>query len=860
MSVSAYDSSNNESVKSAERSASIPAADTTPPTGSVNINSGAASTTSTAVTLTLSASDAAGTVTGMRFSNDGTTFSSEVAYATSYSWALSSGVGTKTVYVRFKDNSGNWMTSSATDTIQLVAPADTTPPTGSVSINSAAASTTSTAVTLTLSASDAAGTVTGMRFSNDGTTFSSEVAYATSYSWALSSGVGTKTVYVRFKDNSGNWMTSSATDTIQLVAPADTTPPTGSVSINSGAASTTSTAVTLTLSASDAAGTVTGMKFSNDGTTFSSEYTYATSYSWALSSGVGTKTVYVRFKDNSGNWMTSSASDTINYINAAPVANAGTDQNVAPQRVILDGSASSGQGLSYSWTQVSGTTVTIETPTGSTASFMGIKAGTYQFRLTCTNSTGSTSDTVNVTIFNIAPSVNAGSNMTINAGTQITLHATGQDPNEDNLTYQWTKVSSQSVTLPNMAQQDITFTPTIAGQYTFSVQCSDGVNTSTASQVIVTVNAVNHAPTANAGQNRELTLGSTVTLNGSASTDPDNDSLTYSWVKASGPTVTLTGANTVQPSFVAGTVGTYVFNLTVNDGTVSSTPSSVTITIVSQNTSPVANAGQDIHAFVGDDVVLEAANSYDPDNDGITFTWTQVSGASMVIHNNTSMQAFFTPTTSGVFEFKVAVSDGQASSTDNVIVTVDNANQVPIANAGSNIVATVGQTITLNGSASYDPDGTSVSYIWSQTSGTQVSLSSSNTARPSFVADQAGVYVFSLKVYDGKDTSSSSAVTVTVQSSTTDVTLVSPANGTVCSTSPTLTWAGNGFKSYIAYISIDGGKKYSKVYSGSNTSTTLHSVLWQWFIPKGTIVTWYVQGTTTGGQIIKSKTSTFIRK
>ena len=69
-----------------------------------------------------------------------------------------------------------------------------------------------------------------------------------------------------FKDNSRNWMTSAATDTIQLVAPADTTPPTGNVSINSGAASTTTTAVTLTLSATDAAGTVTGMKFSNDGT------------------------------------------------------------------------------------------------------------------------------------------------------------------------------------------------------------------------------------------------------------------------------------------------------------------------------------------------------------------------------------------------------------------------------------------------------------------------------------------------------------------------------------------------------------------------------------------------------------------
>ena len=73
------------------------------------INSGAATTTTNAVTLTLSASDAGGTVTGMKISNDGVSYSSEVAYATSRTWTLSSGYGNKTVYVLFKDSAGNWM-------------------------------------------------------------------------------------------------------------------------------------------------------------------------------------------------------------------------------------------------------------------------------------------------------------------------------------------------------------------------------------------------------------------------------------------------------------------------------------------------------------------------------------------------------------------------------------------------------------------------------------------------------------------------------------------------------------------------------------------------------------------------------
>ncbi len=150
--VSSYDNSRNESSRSTEISAYIPVPvvikDTTLPTGSVVINSGVSSTATNSVTLTLSSSDANGTVTGMKISNDGVSYSSEFVYATSRTWTLSSGYGNKTVYVLFKDSAGNWMKSPATDTIQVT---DTTPPTGSVVINSGAASTATSTVTLALS-------------------------------------------------------------------------------------------------------------------------------------------------------------------------------------------------------------------------------------------------------------------------------------------------------------------------------------------------------------------------------------------------------------------------------------------------------------------------------------------------------------------------------------------------------------------------------------------------------------------------------------------------------------------------------------------------------------------------------------
>ena len=102
---------------------SPPAPDTTPPSGSVTINGGASATNNPTVTLTLAATDNSGTVSQMRFSNDNVTYPPAEPYATSASWTLSSGEGTKTVYTLFADAAGNW-SSPVTDSITC----DTTPP------------------------------------------------------------------------------------------------------------------------------------------------------------------------------------------------------------------------------------------------------------------------------------------------------------------------------------------------------------------------------------------------------------------------------------------------------------------------------------------------------------------------------------------------------------------------------------------------------------------------------------------------------------------------------------------------------------------------------------------------------------
>ncbi|MEA3222028.1 MAG: PKD domain-containing protein [Thermodesulfobacteriota bacterium] len=626
---------------------------------------------------------------------------------------------------------------------------------------------------------------------------------------------GTYIVTFTVTDSDGDTDNKSVTVT---VAVPDTTPPTGSMIINSGVNITPSRNVTLRLSATDSEGPVAGMKFSNDGKIWSGEYTYAVSQQWMLSQGDGTKTVYVIFKDACGNWMSTPASDSIELkldsdndgipdlwevtygldpndpSDAAldsdgdgisnldeyhegsnpsdesdhiPVANAGPDQQTVPTRVYLDGSESSdpnGDALGYAWSQVLGPVeVDIESATSACASFVATTAGLYRFMLTCSDAKVKASDTVDITVLNVAPSVDAGSDLTIDAGQEVELHASGSDPNNDELSYHWSLIEGLDVELPDMDAQDVKLTLYTSDLYRFLVTCSDGMNVSIPDEVVVSVNAVNQAPTAHAGLDTDVQVDEKVSLDGGRSSDPDGDELTYTWVQVSGTEVILHDADTAWPWFDAIYQGTLVFELTVWDGIADSVPDRVTIRVLEENTAPVADAGDDIRVRVGDKVVLDASGSYDPDGDSLSFMWIQVSGAVVELIEANTNRTSFTPTTSGVLEFEVSLFDGKARDKDRIMVTVDDANYVPIADAGEDIVVSSGQEVTLDGSNSYDQDGDELSFIWSQIEGTRVSLSYSNTELPSFLPPEKGAYVFELSVYDGANTSKPDRVSVTVQ-------------------------------------------------------------------------------------------------
>ena len=189
--------------------------DKTAPTGSITINITDVYTTSTSVTLILTADDEISGVNLVRFSNDGmwNTEPWETLSSTKV-WTLRIGDGTKNVYYQIKDNAG-LVSETYSDSIIL----DMTSPAGSITINGGASYTSTNTVTLDLSATDTTSGIAEVRFSNDNTTWTPWEAYTTSKAWTLTNGDGIKTVYYQIRNNAG--LVSAHLDWIEL----DTDPP-----------------------------------------------------------------------------------------------------------------------------------------------------------------------------------------------------------------------------------------------------------------------------------------------------------------------------------------------------------------------------------------------------------------------------------------------------------------------------------------------------------------------------------------------------------------------------------------------------------------------------------------------------------
>jgi hypothetical protein len=462
--------------------------------------------------------------------------------------------------------------------------------------------------------------------------------------------------------------------------------------------------------------------------------------------------------------------------NSAPTANAGPDQSVASGALVtLSGHASTdpnGDPLTYAWTLV-------QTPFGSLAAIAGANSiaptfiadrrGTFVAHLTVTDPVGArSSDDVAVSTSNSAPVARAGADLGVDVGIPTPLNGSGStDVDGDPLSYVWSVLSQPPGSIATLSASNIaspTFSVDRLGDYVLQLMVSDGLGgTSSDTVLVVTANA---RPLANAGPDQSTVAGRTVTLDGSGSSDPDLAPLTYTWALVSVPSgsaAALSDPTAVQPTFVADLLGTYVVQLTVNDGKWTSRADTVTVT--TGNTAPVADAGADpARRPLGGQVQLDGIGSTDADGHPLSYSWALISappGSAASLTNPATRTPTFTPDLGGDYVVQLIVNDGFADSQpDTVLVRV---NTPPVANAGADFVGAAGASAVLTG-AGTDADTDALTFAWTLTvpPGSASTLTGASTATPSFVPDVAGDYTARLIVNDGFNDSAPDDVVVTV--------------------------------------------------------------------------------------------------
>jgi MYXO-CTERM domain-containing protein len=178
-------------------------------------------------------------------------------------------------------------------------------------------------------------------------------------------------------------------------------------------------------------------------------------------------------------------------------------------------------------------------------------------------------------------------------------------------------------------------------------------------------------------------------------------------------------------------------------------------TAVDGNTAPIADAGDDASGTVARVTDLDGSGSSDPDMDALTYLWelTEAPASSSAgLINETRVNAELVPDVAGRYVATLTVSDGAFEDSDEVEITVTSENSGPVANAGSDQTVTTGDTVSVNGSGSSDPEGDTLAFVWTLSSrpgGSVAALSAPSTPNPTFVADVVGNYELSLTVSDG---------------------------------------------------------------------------------------------------------------
>ncbi len=296
------------------------------------------------------------------------------------------------------------------------------------------------------------------------------------------------------------------------------------------------------------------------------------------------------------------------------------------------------------------------------------------------------------------------------------------------------------------------------GTYTVSLTVTDDVGeTDTTTAMADIGSAPNVPPIADPNGPYTGTVGSSVTFDGSGSSDIDGTIVSYSWDFGDGNTNTgLTPSN----SHTYATVGTYTVSLTVTDDGGATNTDTTTATIdpvVDDNIPPTADPNGPYTGIVGSAVTFDGSGSSDSDGTIASYSWNFGDG-----NTGTGVSPSHTYTAAGSYTvFLTVTDDGEATGTDTTTAIIDSIageNVPPTADPNGPYAGIDGSPVTFNGSGSSDSDGSIISYDWDFGDG-----ATGTGVTPSHTYATGGTYDVSLTVTDDGGATGTDTTTATIQ-------------------------------------------------------------------------------------------------
>jgi PKD repeat protein len=370
------------------------------------------------------------------------------------------------------------------------------------------------------------------------------------------------------------------------------------------------------------------------------------------------------------------------------------------------------------------------------------------------------------TVNNVLPSVELGNTITINEGGAASLNGTATDPSPTDqaaLVYNWNfgngVLNDAAPVQSRTYAQDGTFTVTLM------VMDDTAATTDTVSVVVNNV-----PPVATAGNNITINEGATATFAGSAVDPGTMDTLTYTW-DFGDDSPTTSGVDLIAPTHTYAQQGVYTVTLRVADD---DTFDEDTLTVTVNNVAPSVELGGNRTVAEGTPISFNAVTT-DPGDDTLTYNWDYGDGQTA---NNVGATPSHTYTRPGTFRVEVSVSDGTATVSDSLMVTVSNTAPTVAAISAGRPTGNEGDSYTFTTTAS-EPGQAQGALIFTWDFGDGNSQSGAGLANVTHVyADDDGddMYTLTLTVDDGEGSGGQTTRTVV-----TTVRNKNPAGATITS-------------------------------------------------------------------------------